>query len=97
MLNEIKIPRNAFRQTFSRIVCRCGRNYVFHEKPWRISFNNVAKKLGLTRGQLNKLRKSEVGFPAAMKDSDSRQGPIYFDLKEIEEWMEKNIEINRVN
>lgn len=51
-------------------------------------FNEVCELLSLTRDGLRKLQLKDPTFPKPIKLGDSRQAPVFFDIKELEQWLE---------
>lgn len=51
-------------------------------------FNEVCGLLSLTRDGLRKLQLKDPTFPKPIKLGDSKQAPVFFDIKEIEQWLE---------
>lgn len=51
-------------------------------------FNEVCELLSLTRDGLRKLMLKDKDFPKPIKLGDTKQAPVYFDIKEIEQWIE---------
>ena len=58
-------------------------------RPLRLKYKEVCVLLSVTRDCLRKIIESDASFPRPMKEGKSRQAPVYFDTKEIEEWYEK--------
>ena len=51
-------------------------------------FNEVRELLSVTRDGLRKIMLKDKDFPKPIKLGDTKQAPVYFDLKEIEQWVE---------
>lgn len=51
-------------------------------------FNDVCEYFGVTRDGLRKIQLRNPDFPKPIKLGDTKQAPVYFDLKEIEQWVE---------
>ncbi|WP_160255662.1 helix-turn-helix transcriptional regulator [Acinetobacter indicus] len=51
-------------------------------------FNEVCELLSLTRDGLRKLQLKDPTFPKPIKLGDSRQAPVFFDVRELEQWLE---------
>lgn len=60
--------------------------------PFALKFNEVAKKLGLSRTGLNFLIAKNPDFPRPFKLSDGEKAHNYFDYMEVLNWyvMQKN-------
>ena len=52
------------------------------------SYNSVALALDLSREGLRKLAKRDPTFPAPIKLGESRQAAVFFNVKEVEQWVE---------
>ncbi|QIC78596.1 AlpA family phage regulatory protein [Acinetobacter indicus] len=52
-------------------------------------FNEVCDLLSLSRDGLRKLQLKDPDFPAPIKLGDSKQAPVFFDIRELEQWLEK--------
>mgnify|MGYP003621862684 CR=1 FL=1 len=48
----------------------------------------VCELLSLTRDGLTKLQQKDPSFPRPIKFSKERQAHAYFDIKELQEWLE---------
>ena len=51
-------------------------------------FNEVCGLLSLERDGLRKLMLKDPTFPKPIKLGDSKQAPVFFDIKELEQWLE---------
>ena len=51
-------------------------------------FNDVCEYFGVSRDGLRKIQLRNPDFPKPIKLGDTKQAPVYFDLKEIEQWVE---------
>lgn len=51
-------------------------------------FNEVCDLLSVTRDGLRKIMLKDKDFPKPIKLGDTKQAPVYFDIKEIEQWVE---------
>ena len=51
-------------------------------------FNEVCEYFGVSRDGLRKIQLRNPDFPKPIKLGDTKQAPVYFDLKEIEQWVE---------
>lgn len=51
-------------------------------------FNEVCDLLSLSRDGLRKLQLKDPDFPAPIKLGNSKQAPVFFDIKELEQWLE---------
>lgn len=51
-------------------------------------FNEVCSLLSLSRDGLRKLQLKDPTFPKSIKLGDSKQAPVFFDVKELEQWLE---------
>ena len=51
-------------------------------------FNEVCELLSLTRDGLRKLQLKDPDFPKPIKLGDSKQAHVFFDVKELEQWLE---------
>ena len=51
-------------------------------------FNEVCELFSVTRYGLRKIMLKDKDFPKPIKLGDTKQAPVYFDLKEIEQWVE---------
>ncbi len=56
------------------------------ENVWRCSSSLVCEILKINRQQLIKLIKALPNFPKPMRDRNTRQAVMYFDVDEIYEW-----------
>ncbi len=52
------------------------------------SYNTVALSLDLSREGLRKLVKRDPTFPQPIKLGESRQAAVFFDVQELEQWLE---------
>ncbi|MEK5743907.1 hypothetical protein VXE41_13295 [Acinetobacter variabilis] len=50
--------------------------------------NEVCKLLSLSRDGLRKLQLKDPSFPKPIKLGDSKQSPVFIDMKELESWLE---------
>ncbi|WP_168419120.1 helix-turn-helix transcriptional regulator [Acinetobacter towneri] len=57
-------------------------------QPFALKFNDVAKKLGLSRTGLNFLIAKNPDFPRPFKLSDGEKAHNYFDYTEVLNWYE---------
>jgi len=51
-------------------------------------FNEVCELLSLSRDGLRKVQLKDPSFPKPIKLGDSKQAPVFFDVKELEQWLE---------
>ncbi|WP_104488752.1 helix-turn-helix transcriptional regulator [Acinetobacter indicus] len=51
-------------------------------------FNEVCDLLSLSRDGLRKVQLKDPTFPKPIKLGDSKQSPVFFDIKELEQWLE---------
>lgn len=51
-------------------------------------FNEVCELLSLSRDGLRKVQLKDPTFPKPIKLGCSKQAPVFFDVKEIEQWIE---------
>ncbi|WP_441374279.1 helix-turn-helix transcriptional regulator [Acinetobacter lwoffii] len=51
-------------------------------------FNEVCDLLSLSRDGLRKVQLKDPSFPKPIKLGSSKQAPVFFDIKEIEQWLE---------
>jgi len=51
-------------------------------------FNEVCELLSVTRDGLRKIMLKDKGFPKPIKLGDTKQAPVYFCSKELEQWLE---------
>ena len=51
-------------------------------------FNEVCDLLSVTRDGLRKIMLKDKDFPKPIKLGDTKQAPVYFAIKEIEQWVE---------
>lgn len=51
-------------------------------------FNEVCGLLSLTRDGLRKVQLKDPTFPKPIKLGNSKQAPVFFDIKELEQWLE---------
>lgn len=51
-------------------------------------FNEVCDLLSLSRDGLRKLQLKDPTFPKQIKLGNSKQAPVFFDIKELEQWLE---------
>ena len=51
-------------------------------------FNEVCELLSLSRDGLRKVQLKDPSFPKPIKLGNSRQAPVFFDIKELEQWLE---------
>lgn len=56
------------------------------ENVWRCSSSLVCEILKINRQQLIKLIKALPNFPKPMRDRNTRQAVMYFDVDEIFQW-----------
>jgi len=56
------------------------------ENVWRCSGSLLCKILQINRQQLIKFQKALPNFPKPMRDRNTRQAVMYFDVDEIYEW-----------
>lgn len=52
------------------------------------SANSVALALDMSREGLRKLMKRDTTFPQPIKFGETRQAAVFFDAKDIEQWLE---------
>ena len=52
-------------------------------------FNEVCDLLSLSRDGLRKVQLKDPSFPKPIKLGSSKQAPVFFDIKELEQWLEK--------
>lgn len=52
-------------------------------------FNEVCLHFSVSRDGLRKIQLKNPDFPKPIKLGDTKQAPVYFDMKEIEQWIEK--------
>ena len=57
-------------------------------EPFALKFNDVAKKLGLSRTGLNFLIAKNPDFPRPFKLADGEKAHNYFDYTEVLNWYE---------
>ena len=57
-------------------------------QPFALEFNDVSKKLGLSRTGLNFLIAKNPDFPRPFKLSDGEKAHNYFDYTEVLNWYE---------
>jgi len=50
--------------------------------------NTICSELDLSREGLRKLQAKDPTFPKSIKLGDSMQSPVYFDVAEINAWIE---------
>lgn len=51
-------------------------------------FNEVCDLLSLSRDGLRKVQLKDPTFPKPIKLGNSKQAPVFFDIKELEQWLE---------
>ena len=51
-------------------------------------FNEVCELLSLSRDGLRKVQLKDPSFPKPIKLGNSKQAPVFFDIKELEQWLE---------
>ena len=51
-------------------------------------FNEVCDLLSLSRDGLRKVQIKDPTFPKPIKLGNSKQAPVFFDIKELEQWLE---------
>lgn len=51
-------------------------------------FNEVCDLLSLSRDGLRKVQLKDPSFPKPIKLGSSKQAPVFFDVKELEQWLE---------
>lgn len=51
-------------------------------------FNEICDYFSVTRDGLRKIQLKNPDFPKPIKLGDTKQAPVYFDMKEIEQWVE---------
>lgn len=51
-------------------------------------FNEVCDLLSLSRDGLRKVQLKDPSFPKPIKLGNSKQAPVFFDIKELEQWLE---------
>lgn len=51
-------------------------------------FNEVCDLLSLSRDGLRKVQLKDPSFPKPIKLGSSKQAPVFFDIKELEQWLE---------
>lgn len=51
-------------------------------------FNEVCELLSLSRDGLRKVQLKDPSFPKPIKLGSSKQAPVFFDIKELEQWLE---------
>lgn len=51
-------------------------------------FNEVCDLLSLSRDGLRKVQLKDPTFPKPIKLGSSKQAPVFFDIKELEQWLE---------
>ena len=51
-------------------------------------FNEVCSLLSLSRDGLRKVQLKDPSFPKPIKLGDSKQAPVFFDIRELEQWLE---------
>lgn len=51
-------------------------------------FNEVCDLLSLSRDGLRKVQIKDPTFPKPIKLGSSKQAPVFFDIKELEQWLE---------
>ena len=56
------------------------------ENVWRCSSSILCKILQINRQQLIKIQNAVPNFPKPMRDRDTRQAVMYFDVDEIFNW-----------
>jgi len=66
------------------------------KKKLRIKQSSVCEMLDITPQTIRDLLKTDPTFPKPMKQSDRRQGALYFDYEEIVNWYESQKQKQRV-
>ena len=55
----------------------------------RLTVNETCHFLSVQRDKLNKMVKDDLSFPRPIKEGQTRQSAVYFDLSELVEWWEE--------
>lgn len=54
-----------------------------------VRLQGACQILNLSRNGFDLLRKRDPDFPKGMKMGETRQAPVFFDVDEIHEWIER--------
>lgn len=77
-----------FEKIFMLEMNRSQSTVIQANEPLALKFNDVAKKLGLSRTGLNFLIAKNPDFPRPFKLSDGEKAHNYFDYTEVSNWYE---------